>query len=135
MIVGCCSLYGNPLHQGHIEYLRKAKEQCDRLVVIVNNDKQVMLKKGFIFMKEDERMAIISAIRYVDECVLSIDTDRTVCKTLDSLTVHKFMNGGDRTTDEVPEKKICDAKNIEMIDGLGDKINSSTEIVARLQNK
>lgn len=135
MIVGCCSLYGNPLHQGHIEYLRKAKEQCDRLVVIVNNDKQVMLKKGFIFMKEDERMAIISAIRYVDECVLSIDTDRTVCKTLDTLTVHKFMNGGDRTTDEVPEKKICDAKNIEMIDGLGDKINSSTEIVARLQNK
>jgi cytidyltransferase-like protein len=133
MIVGCCSLYGNPLHQGHIEYLRKAKEQCDRLVVIVNNDKQVMLKKGFIFMKEDERMAIISAIRYVDECVLSIDEDRTVCKTLDSLTVHKFMNGGDRTTDEVPEKKICDAKNIEMIDGLGDKINSSTEIVARLK--
>lgn len=134
MIVGCCSLYGNPLHQGHIEYLRKAKEQCDRLVVIVNNDKQVMLKKGFIFMKEDERMAIISAIRYVDECILSIDEDRTVCKTLDSLNVHKFMNGGDRTTDEVPEKKICDAKNIEMIDGLGDKINSSTEIVARLKS-
>jgi cytidyltransferase-like protein len=133
MIVGCCSLYGNPLHQGHIEYLQKAKEECDYLIVIVNNDFQVMLKKGFLFMKEDERMAIIGAIRYVDEVVLSIDKDRSVCATLDTLNVHKFMNGGDRSTDEVPEKAICDKKNILMVDGLGAKINSSTEILARIQ--
>ena len=55
--------YFDPLHVGHLEYLRMASELGDQLLVIVNNDKQAKLKKGESFMSEKDRMEIIYAFR------------------------------------------------------------------------
>ena len=65
--------YFDPQHIGHLEYLEKAKELGDRLVVIVNNDLQARQKKGYSFMPQKERMRMVKALKPVDEVFLSID--------------------------------------------------------------
>ena len=120
--------YFDPIHIGHLEYLRKAKELGDSLVVIVNNNHQCKLKKGKHFMDENDRVEIVKALRFVDEVFLSVDNDRTVCKSLEEIKPDIFANGGDRATSEVPETPVCKKFNIKMVDGLGDKIRSSSSL-------
>ena len=125
-IIVCVSGYFNCLHQGHLEYLELSKKLGDKLIVIVNNDKQSILKKGSSFMNENERLKIIRSLKCVDFAVLSIDEDRTVCKTLESVRPHIFTNGGDQFNNIIPEKVICEKLGIKLVDGLGDKIQSSS---------
>ena len=120
--------YFDPIHVGHLEYLRMAKELGDSLVVIVNNNHQCKLKKGKHFMDENDRVEIVKALRFVDEVFLSVDKDRTVCKSLEEIKPDVFANGGDRATSEVPETLVCKKFNIKMVDGLGDKIRSSSSL-------
>ena len=120
--------YFDPIHVGHLEYLKMAKELGDSLVVIVNNNQQCKLKKGKHFMDQNDRLEIVKALRFVDEVFLSIDKDRTVCKSLEAVRPNIFANGGDRATSEVPETPICKKYNIKMVDGLGDKIRSSSNL-------
>ena len=120
--------YFDPIHVGHLEYLRMAKELGDSLVVIVNNNYQCKLKKGKHFMDENDRVEIVKALRFVDEVFLSVDKDRTVCKSLEEIKPDVFANGGDRATSEVPETTVCKKFNIKMVDGLGDKIRSSSSL-------
>lgn len=125
--------YFDPLTVGHVEYLEKAKKLGDKLIVIVNNDTQASLKKQFSFIKQDERLTIVKALRCVDEVVLSIDQDRTVCKTLEMLKPDIFAKGGDQNIGTIPEKEICDIYNIKIIDGLGDKIQSSRWLLKQVK--
>ena len=130
-IIVAVSGYFNPLHVGHLEMIEKAKQLGDYLVVIVNNDYQVKLKGSVPFMSEEDRVKIISALREVDEVFLSIDQDPTVCQSLTRLKPHIFANGGDRKNiNDVPEYSVCQNLNIKMIDGLGDKIRSSSILIA-----
>lgn len=121
--------YFDPIHVGHIEYLELAKTMGDKLVVIVNNDWQATLKKGKPFMNEKDRLKIVSSLKCVDEVFLSIDRDKTVCKSLEVISPDIFAKGGDRFSDEIPESKICEKLNIDIIDGLGEKIRSSSLII------
>ncbi len=125
--------YFNPIHKGHIEYFRKARELGDLLLVIVNNDFQVSLKGSKEFQLESERMLIVEQLKLVDQCFLSIDKDRTVRKTIrriESLYRQEyslaFANGGDQKNELSPERPICEELGIELIDNLGDKIQSSS---------
>jgi cytidyltransferase-like protein len=125
--------YFNPIHKGHLEYFNKAKALCDELFVIVNNDHQRALKGSKEFQKEDERMIIVSNIKAVDKAILSIDQDRTVCETIRMIANEygdeydlAFANGGDQNNDTIPERSICEEMNVALIDGLGDKIQSSS---------
>lgn len=120
--------YFDPIHVGHIEYLKLAKELGDKLVVIVNNNYQCCLKKEKPFMDELDRVEIVKALSIVDEVFLSIDKDKSVCASLDAIRPDIFANGGDRSVGEVPESIICKKHNIQMIDGLGEKIRSSSEL-------
>ena len=120
--------YFDPLHIGHVEYFKLAKELGDELVVILNNEVQSKLKNKKQFMSVEERKKIIEVLTYVDEVVISIDEDETVCKTLEKVKPDIFANGGDRHNDEIPESKICKELNIEIIDGLGEKIQSSSDL-------
>ena len=120
--------YFDPIHVGHLEYLEMAKSLGDFLVVIVNNNHQCSLKKGKFFMDEHDRVKIVQALSCVDEVFLSIDNDRTVCESLDTIKPDIFANGGDRSTTEVPEAVVCKKNNIKMVDGLGDKIRSSSSL-------
>ncbi len=134
MKVVAVSGYFDPLHVGHIEYLKLANELGDKLVVILNNDKQAELKKGKVFMPLNERKIILESIRYVDEVFVSIDIDKTVCKSLEAIKPDIFAKGGDRFSYEIPEAEVCKRLNIKIVDGLGKKIQSSSDLI-RERNK
>lgn len=124
--------YFNPLHVGHLEMIQKSKKLGDKLVVIINNDFQVKLKGSVPFMKQEDRIKIISALRDVDEVFLSIDRDKTVCKSLSKIKPNIFANGGDRKSlNDVPEYPVCQKLGIDMVDGLGKKIRASSELIKK----
>ena len=131
MKIACVSGYFDPLHIGHIEYFKKSKLIADKLMVIVNNDEQATLKKGKPFMPVDERINIIKELKCVDYVVKSIDTDRTVCKTIENLFLVPtyFCNGGDQNNNTIPEAEICEKMGIELRDGFGEKIQSSSWLI------
>ena len=118
--------YFDPIHVGHLEYIELSKKLGDYLIVIVNNNHQCVLKKGKPFMDEKDRIKIVEAIEWVDEVFLSIDMDKTVCKSLEAIKPNIFTNGGDRTNEEIPESIVCKKYVIEILDGLGKKIRSSS---------
>ena len=103
--------YFDPIHIGHLDYLELAKKLGDKLVVIVNNNHQCKLKKGKPFMDELDRIRIVESRGFVDEVFLSIDSDRSVCKSLEEIKPDIFANGGDRATSEVPESVVCKKYN------------------------
>jgi cytidyltransferase-like protein len=131
MKIACVSGYFDPIHIGHIEYFKKSKLIANKLIVIVNNDEQAILKKGKPFMPVDERIKIIEELKCVDYVFKSIDLDRTVCKTIETLIPVPtfFCNGGDQNNNTIPEKEICDKLGIELRDGFGEKIQSSSWLI------
>jgi len=134
-IIVAASGYFDPLHVGHIENLQLAKKLGGKLIVIVNNDKQAILKKGYEFMPFKERMEIVKALRCVDEVYPSIDTDRSVCKSLEAVKPDIFAKGGNRGSKEIPEGEVCRRLGIKIVDGLGKKIQSSSELVQKFKEK
>ena len=128
MKIVATSGYFDPLHVGHLECLELARELGDKLIVIINNDLQAKLKKGKSFMSQEDRMKIIAALACVDEVFLSIDKDKTQCESLKYLRPNIFAKGGDRMTDEIPEAKVCSDLGIKIVDGLGEKIRSSSSM-------
>lgn len=127
--------YFNPVHIGHVKYLEAAKSLGGKLLVIVNNDVQQILKKGRIIIPEEERLYVVAALKPVDHVILSIDTDSTVCKTLEYIAINNpnqvllFGNGGDRFMSNIPEVAVCDTHSIQMVFNLGGpKTTSSSEI-------
>ncbi len=141
MNVGIISGYFDPLHGGHIEYIVKAKSLCDSLVCIVNNDKQALAKNGHVFLNQDTRVSIMCNLQSIDFVFLSIDEDCTVCKSIEHLVksnpndwTYVFLKGGDRFAIEIPESKICKELGIEIVDGLGDKIDNSSRIRDEVRN-
>ena len=128
MKIVATSGYFDPLHVGHLECLKLARELGDKLIVIINNDLQAKLKKGKSFMSQEDRMKIVGALACVDEVFLSIDNDKTQCESLKYLKPNIFAKGGDRMTDEIPEAKVCSDLGIKIIDGLGEKIRSSSSM-------
>lgn len=130
--------YFNPLHKGHVEYLERSKQLGDKLVVIINNDLQVELKGSVKFQSENERKIIIEALRCVDYTFISVDNARDVSKTLQCVCTNLeadnyiFANGGDQTATTILESVICDELGIELAFGLGDKIQSSSELKKKL---
>ena len=130
--------YFNPIHKGHLDLFEKAKEVGDALIVIVNNDKQREMKGSKFFQDEEERIRIIRALSVVDMAWISIDKDSTQIETLKCMfnKFHEtyklaFANGGDQNNNTIPEKSICEQYGIELIDGLGDKIQSSSWLLEK----
>ncbi len=125
--------YFNPLHKGHLELFHRAKGYGHKLLVIVNSDHQRELKGSKEFQDEIERLMIIRNLRVVDYSMISIDKDKTQCATLKYLSdIYggeyrlAFANGGDQNNDTIPETYVCIDNEIELIDGLGSKIQSSS---------
>ena len=125
--------YFNPIHKGHLELFKKAKSQADKLWVIVNSDFQRELKGSKEFMSDTERLEIVKGIKWVDYALISSDRDRTQCYTLQQfhdmfsdMYDLAFANGGDQNNDTIPEREVCERLGIQLLDGLGDKIQSSS---------
>lgn len=129
--------YFNPLHKGHLEYFNNAKALCDELFVIVNNDYQRELKGSKPFQDEEERLLIVSNIKAVDKAIISIDKDGTVRQSIIKLANElgtfydlAFANGGDQNNETIPEIQACNRLGIKLIDGLGEKIQSSSFLLS-----
>ena len=91
-------------------------------------------KKKKSFMNEYERLNIIRSLKCVDSAILSIDKDRTVIETLKIIKPDIFTNGGDQNNSTIPEIKICSELGIELVDGLGDKKQSSSWLIKASTN-
>lgn len=133
--------YFNPLHGGHLDMIQAAAKMGDHLVVVVNNDKQQLLKKGKIILDEANRLRLMRALKGVDQVMLSIDEDPTVIRTVEMLAQQfpdcklVFAQGGDRDSDKVnPEAEVCRKYGIEVVYGVGTDVrglvkpDSSTRI-------
>ncbi|ETB64179.1 TPA: cytidyltransferase [Candidatus Nomurabacteria bacterium] len=127
----------DPIHIGHIRYIKEAKKLGDYLVVVINNDNWLRVKKGKEFMGELERKEIIEAIAGVDEVIISKHCkntkDMSVCEEIKLIKPDIFANGGDRkpSWDPVPEVSICKELGIKMVYnvGRGGKVKSSSEML------
>ena len=126
----------DPIHVGHIRMIQSAAEMGD-VIVIANSDEWLMRKKGYIFMKYEERQEILNAMKGVYDVVKANDIDDTVCETLRYLRPDIFVNGGDRKEGNVPEHILCEDMGIEMKFGVGgdDKPQSSSWLIEKVMNK
>jgi D-beta-D-heptose 7-phosphate kinase/D-beta-D-heptose 1-phosphate adenosyltransferase len=131
----------DPIHSGHIEYIRAAKELGNILIVGVNSDEWLVRKKGRSFMPFEDRVAIVGELLGVDYAIPFNDRDnsakdaiawtRRICP--DHTIV--FANGGDRTQTNIPEMDFID-DNIEFVFGVGgtNKANSSSWLLEEWKN-
>jgi cytidyltransferase-like protein len=125
----------DPIHVGHIAYLQEAAKLGDRLVVILNNDIFLLRKKGFVFRPVEDRKAILEAIKGVDEVIVSIDDDQTVCKTLEQLKPDIFAEGGYWIgPEDIPEAETCQAIGCRIVTNVGgSKIRADKELDSKLK--
>lgn len=139
--------YFNPLHHGHLDMFEEAAGRSGYLIVIVNNDRQQILKKGRIIQVEDIRARIVRALRCVDDVFISVEDGPGLDESFDNIraaypdTVLEFCNGGDRRPDGdvVPTDELVAARrnDITLHYGIGGtaKADSSTRIMADLETK
>jgi cytidyltransferase-like protein len=127
----------NPLHGGHLDMIEEAASLGDKLIVVVNNDVQQVIKKDKVILTQENRARLIGALRHVDEVIVAIDQDPPVIRTLEHIATKYpddeliFANGGDRDSEAaIPEGEVCRTYNIQMIFGVGgnEKADSSTRI-------
>ena len=134
----------SPVHAGHIRLFEEAKKLGDELVVILNNDNWLKKKKGFVFMSEKERKAIIESLKPVDRVIITRHgrnpRDMSVCAELASLKPDIFANGGDRdkkdakkeTSSLNPEQILCQKLGIKTVFNVGGgKIQSSSWLLKK----
>ena len=127
----------DPLHIGHVRMFQEAKKLGDKLIVVLNNDNWLRLKKGREFMPEHDRKEIIEALACVDEVIITGHIEGTkdisVCKELCRIKPHIFANGGDRKPDgdPVPEVALCQDLGIKVVYnvGRGGKVRSSSDLL------
>ena len=124
----------DPLHSGHIEYFKEAKQLGDKLIVGLNSDAWLERKKGRAFMPGHERSAIIENLKMVDGVILFNDNDNTsaeAIKNVQQLYPNDqiiFANGGDRNAGNIPEVTV---PGVLFKFGVGgnNKMNSSSWIL------
>jgi cytidyltransferase-like protein len=124
----------DPIHSGHISYINAAKKLGDILVVGVNSDDWLRRKKGQEFMPSSERIDIIQNLKSVDHCILFDDTKNHAIEAIRNIKSMYpgdriiFANGGDRTSENIPEMI---EPGVEFVFGVGgeDKKNSSSWIL------
>ena len=117
-------------HIGHLNIIKKAKENCDYLIVGVHESGAWKGKDTFIPFKE--RLEIISAIKYVDQVVKSYpnDTDAITHHNIKKLFVGDDYKGSDRFK---MYEKICANSKVEIIYFPYTKSTSSSKLRDALQ--
>jgi len=133
----------DPLHLGHIEYINAAKSLGNFLIVGLNSDNWLTRKKGKPFLTFDERFVIMSNIKAVDKVIEFDDSDGTA---IDAIRISRqmfpdeglyFANGGDRTSQNIPELICAEQYKANFLFGVGgaDKKNSSSWILKNWEKR
>ena len=129
---GCFDL----LHEGHIKYLKKAKEQGNFLVLGLNSDSSIKRLKGANrpIMPEKTRAEILASLEFVDFIII-FDED-SPCKHLSILKPDIYVKGGDYTLDTINqiERRIIESYGGKIfITGLVEGISTS-KIIEKMKN-
>ena len=133
----------DPIHIGHIDMFKEAKELGDELVVILNNDNWLQKKKGYFFMPQKERKVILEALKPVDRVVLTSHKpnpiDMSVCAELKKIKPDIFAQGGDRNVKNIPpcEVELQKTTGFKVIENVGrsGKIQSSSWLLEEYLKK
>ena len=104
----------DPLHVGHLRMIKEAANY-GKVIVVVNSDPWLLRKKGYSFMSWEDRKELIEGYSEVWKVVPVDDSDGTVCEALRREKPDYFANGGDRTSNNTPEKQVCEELGIEMV--------------------
>jgi D-beta-D-heptose 7-phosphate kinase/D-beta-D-heptose 1-phosphate adenosyltransferase len=125
----------DPIHVGHIRYIREAAKLGDRLVVILNSDDFLLRKKGFVFRPFEDRREILESIKGVDEVIASVDEDQTVRKTLELVKPDMFAKGGYTAgTESIPEVETCRAIGCKLVTNVGGgKLRADRELDSKIK--
>jgi rfaE bifunctional protein nucleotidyltransferase chain/domain len=120
------------LHVGHVRYLKDARTLGDVLVVAINSDVSMRLIKdpGRPILGQDERVALVSALRCVDYVVLFDEPD--VTRLLDVLRPAIHAKGTDYTEQTVPERRKVLGYGGEVRITGDAKDHSTRDIIARI---
>lgn len=132
----CISGGFDGIHCGHIRYIQEAAK-LGQLCCILNTDDFLQHKKGYVFMRYEERKEILEAFQEIEIIEKCIDKDSTVCKTLAMIEPSIFCNGGDRDKANIPEVSVCKAYGIKMVFGVGgeNKPQSSSWLIDGLMKQ
>jgi len=129
----------DPIHAGHIDHIIKARSLGDELYVILQSDKNLINKKGYYLIPYEDRLAVMSAIKYIDKVIMNIDEDGTCARTIEKMVAENlkpdiFAKGGDRIPSNMPQNELdtCSRLGIEIAYGCGDLLNSSSNMVERI---
>ncbi len=114
----CISGGFDSLHAGHVRLIQGC-QNFGKVIAILNSDKWVKNKHGFVLMPWEDRKEVLMAIKGVSEVVPVDDSDGTVCEALKRIKPHIFANGGSRVKGNTPERQICEELGITMIWGIG----------------
>lgn len=132
MLVVAVSGGFDPIHKGHVRYIKKAME-LGRVIVILTRDDQLATKKGKAFMEYDERQEILEAI-IGDRGEVVPNIDSTIA-SIDSIRKYKpdiFAKGGDTwDAENLPEADVCKELGIKVVFGVGgvNKVQSSSQLI------
>jgi D-beta-D-heptose 7-phosphate kinase/D-beta-D-heptose 1-phosphate adenosyltransferase len=124
----------DPIHSGHISYLNHAEHLGDHVVVGLNSDAWLTRKKGRPFMPWRERMIVLDNLHMISEVIEFDDNDGTACDAIRKVKKKYpndeiiFANGGDRTSENIPEQVFDDVKFVFGVGG-DNKANSSSWIL------
>ncbi len=129
----------DPVHIGHVRMFQEAKKLGDELVVLLNNDNWLKLKKGYVFMGELERKEIIEAFAAVDRVVISSHRKNTkdisISRELRFIRPHIFAKGGDKHSGNIPTREVlvCQEIGCKIVNdvGFGGKVQSSSLLVKK----
>ncbi len=125
----------DPIHSGHISYLKEAAKIGDYLIVLLNSNKWLERKKGKFFLPFKERKIVLEHLSFVDEVLKFKDDSQGSC--IEGLKKIKkkfpkeeiiFCNGGDRNKTNIPEMAL-DGISFKFKVGGNKKMNSSSDIL------
>ena len=121
----------DPVHVGHVRMIQAAAKLGD-VIIFANSDEWLIRKKGYSFMKFEERAEILESFKGVIGVVEAEALDGTVCSTISLIRPDVFANGGDRKGDNTPEVELCKKLGIELVWNVGgEKVQSSSSLVEK----
>ena len=127
----------DPMHVGHLRMIQESAKMAEIVIAGVNSDEWLMRKKGYVFMPHEERVEMVQGTRGVSKAMAFDDDDNSACDLLRRVRAlwpnfkGAFANGGDRTSDNIPEIPVAEELDVHLIWGVGGgKVQSSSDLVS-----
>ena len=127
----------DPMHVGHLRMIQESAKMAEIVIAGVNSDEWLMRKKGYVFMPHEERVEMVQGARGISKAMAFDDDDNSACDLLRRVRALwpnfkvAFANGGDRTSDNIPEIPVAEELDVHLIWGVGGgKVQSSSDLVS-----